>query len=720
MTPRRLSVWPPLPLDAYARAPSAPLPFPLEDKRCRLFALGRHALWHGLEQVGLGPSDEVLVPAYHHGSEVEVMSRRGLGIKFYEASESLEPSEDELERLLTPSVRALHLIHYLGFPQDAWRWRRWCDEHRLLLIEDAAQAWLASSNARPLGSFGDLAIFCLYKSVGLPEGALLVSRAPPRAPEVDQRYGASELFRRHGAWLAQRSEAIAAMAAPLARSTGQYDPMRDFALGRPNDGPYSCIPALIPRLANESVAAARRAHYSILLEELGDLVPPPFDDLPRGASPFAFPLEAPDKVGLLERLSRHGINALDVWSVPHPALPVEDFPAAARRRNSVVALPVHQELDGQDLERMIGTARARRPHRPELRLEPIGGLEEVREEWTELASRAGNVFSTWEWCATWWGRFGRGRRLLLSGCKRPDGELAAIVPVYQATTGPLRVGRLLGHGVGDQLGPVCAPEDRTAVARAIKRAMADGDLPVELLLAEGLPADEGWSALLGGRVLRHESARVLTLTGAWEKFLATRSSNLREKVRRSERVLSRDHELAFRLVDDPAELQGGLDALFQLHDARWRGKEVDAFAGPVGEFHQGFAAVALDRGWLRLWLAEIDGSPVAAWLGFRYEGSEAYYQSGRDPGWDRYSVGFVLLVHSIREAFADGMREYRFLRGDEPYKARFAAEDIGLQAVVVGRGPASRTLATAASALSRPAATRALLSKFAAATDRLG
>jgi dTDP-4-amino-4,6-dideoxygalactose transaminase len=161
MTPPRLTVWPTLPPDAWIRDRHAPLPFPLDHKGWRLFARGRHALWHGVRALGLGPGDAVLVPAYHHGSEVEALLRVGLECRFYGTDERLEPHEEELERLFKNGVRALHLTHYLGFPQDAPRWRRWCDERGLLLIEDAAQAWLASWDGRSVGSLGDLAMFCL-------------------------------------------------------------------------------------------------------------------------------------------------------------------------------------------------------------------------------------------------------------------------------------------------------------------------------------------------------------------------------------------------------------------------------------------------------------------------------------------------------------------------------------------------------------------------------
>ena len=56
---------------------------------------------------------------------------------------------------------------------------------------------------------------------------------------------------------------------------------------------------------------------------------------------------------------------------------------------------------------------------------------------------------------------------------------------------------------------------------------------------------------------------------------------------------------------------------------------------------------ALERGWLRLWVLEADGKAVAAWYGFRFAQIDWYYQSGRDPDWERQSVGFVLLAHTI-------------------------------------------------------------------------
>ena len=114
-----------------------------------------------------------------------------------------------------------------------------------------------------------------------------------------------------------------------------------------------------------------------------------------------------------------------------------------------------------------------------------------------------------------------------------------------------------------------------------------------------------------------------------------------------------------------------------------------------------------ERGWARLWLLEVDGAPRAAWYGFRFGGADSYYQAGRDPAWERQSVGFVLLVHTIRSAVEDGLAEYRFLRGAEPFKYRFANADPGLVTVARANGALGRaTVTTAAGGLAARAALR--------------
>ena len=311
-------------------------------------------------------------------------------------------------------------------------------------------------------------------------------------------------------------------------------------------------------------------------------------------------------------------------------------------------------------------------------LEEVTGLDALGTGWATCAEASRNVFGTPEWLSLWRGHFAADRPLRIVAC-RDNGELRAVLPLYSSTSGPVTLLRFLGHGHSDELGPVCAPSDREVAAAALKRVIEDGSS--DLFIGDDLRNDFDWADRLGGRSLEHTESPVARFEGAgWDEFVDARSTKLRRRLRYYERALE-PHGLRYRLATDPDRLDADLDTLFALHAARWG--ESPWFA-PARAFHQEFAALALERGWLRLWLLDLDGKAAAGWLGYRFAGIESHYQSGRDPAWDKASVGIVLLAHTMREALADGLEEYRFLRGGEGYKQRFATDDSGV--VTVGRG----------------------------------
>jgi CelD/BcsL family acetyltransferase involved in cellulose biosynthesis len=332
-------------------------------------------------------------------------------------------------------------------------------------------------------------------------------------------------------------------------------------------------------------------------------------------------------------------------------------------------------------------------------------------EWRRLAERAGHVFATREWLLTWWRHYGRAHRQLV-GVARANGDLIAIVPLYEWWKRGIPVVRFVGHGPSDQLGPVCAPLSESAAAAGVREAMGAVPLRRFVLLAEQVAGDQRFGELTGGRPLYREASPVLRFEHeSWDEFLGERGRNFRQQVRRFPRKLSALGRVSYRLATDPERLPRDLDVLFHLHRQRW-GNDATAFllAAP---FHRDFAAQALQQGWLRLWFLEIDDKPVAALYGFRFAGAESAYQSGRDPAFGQQPVGFVLLAHAVREALTDGMYEFRLLRGGAPYKERFATSDPGLETYGLPRGaPAQLMLAAARAVGGRSLGLRRILDRI--------
>jgi len=104
---------------------------------------------------------------------------------YYSIDRNLQPDLDQLSLLARAGARALYVIHFIGWPQPMNRILELCRTAGLILVEDCALSLLSQTDGRPLGSFGDYSVFCLYKTLPVPNGGLLVqnnSNLPTIAP----------------------------------------------------------------------------------------------------------------------------------------------------------------------------------------------------------------------------------------------------------------------------------------------------------------------------------------------------------------------------------------------------------------------------------------------------------------------------------------------------------------------------------------------------------
>jgi perosamine synthetase len=151
--------------------------FPFSDPSGTWTFSGRVALYHGLPSLHLPPGSTILVPAYHQGVEIETLLVAGYRLRYYRLDEHLGIDFADLERRVDKTVSALHVIHYFGFAQPLEPIRRFCEAHRLKLIEDCALSLFTRDNDTWVGSAGDLALFSVYKTLPVPHGGFLVTKA---------------------------------------------------------------------------------------------------------------------------------------------------------------------------------------------------------------------------------------------------------------------------------------------------------------------------------------------------------------------------------------------------------------------------------------------------------------------------------------------------------------------------------------------------------------
>jgi CelD/BcsL family acetyltransferase involved in cellulose biosynthesis len=313
----------------------------------------------------------------------------------------------------------------------------------------------------------------------------------------------------------------------------------------------------------------------------------------------------------------------------------------------------------------------------------------LREEWDELlaASQANCLFLTWEWLYTWWKHLGGRRRLHLI-LVRDRQELTAIAPLAWRPPVlfrllPLPALEFLGTGIvgSDHLDMIVRSGREREVHAALAAALADAPCVLELAQVN---RESSFAAKFarrlgrGKRSIRDTAADIcpfIDLAGhSWESYLESLGSTHRYNLRRRMRNLLKGFDVRFEQVQTDAERREALDALVALHTRRWRergGSEV--FGTPaLLSFYDEMSRLALQRGWLRLFVLRLDGRPAAIFHGYRYGRSFYFYQLGFDLTFAKESVGLVTLGLTIQRAIEEGATEYDLLRGGEPYKFLWA------------------------------------------------
>lgn len=329
------------------------------------------------------------------------------------------------------------------------------------------------------------------------------------------------------------------------------------------------------------------------------------------------------------------------------------------------------------------------------KIDTTDAFEKLKGTWGELLedSPSNCFFLTWEWLFTWWRHLAGGRNLFILAVeseKKTIGLAPFVIGPARFGIPSLRAVEFLGSGsVGSDYLDVIARRgaeeetvDRLAEYLGGQKVMLElgqlGQSPLASRLAERLVQQSRYRSLL----VKTDVCPYIDLTGqTWNSYLATLGSSHRSNFHRRVKQLQSAFELRFEMARTEKECRVFIAALIELHRKRWQGKGAsEAFSTPdMVSFHEHVSLLALERGWLRLFVLWLNGHPASALYGFRYDSRFYFFQSGLDPKYSRYSVGLVTMGLAIKNAIEDGAKEYDLLHGDESYKFLWARQSRDLQ-----------------------------------------
>jgi perosamine synthetase len=304
---------------------------------------GTAALHAALLAAGIGPGDSVIVPAFTFFATASSVSMCGATPLFADVDpETFNIDPDSVAALIRPETRAVIGVHLFGQPFGVAAVREVCDDHNLILIEDAAQAHGAEYHGKRAGSLADIGCFSFYptKNMTTSEGGMVTTDDDALAERVRLliNHGQSRKYLHTAIGYNYRMTNIDAAIGlvQLGRLEGFNE--RRIHNARYLDRHLAGTGLVTPNLAPD----VRHVYHQYVVKVPGDYP----------LSRDAFMSALADKgVGTAVHYPIP-VNRQPVYENTHASCPVSDELAA-----SVVSLPVHPAVTDEELAYICDTVR---------------------------------------------------------------------------------------------------------------------------------------------------------------------------------------------------------------------------------------------------------------------------------------------------------------------------------------------------------------------------
>lgn len=301
--------------------------------------------------MGIGPGDEVIVPAQTHAATAHAVELVGAKPVFADCDPATGNIDcSRVESLITSKTKALSLVHFVGIPADMEEIVAVASRFNLKIVEDCALAVGARYNGKHVGLFGDAGCFSFYpvKHITTGEGGMFVSRhkevadtvARVRAFGTDRSHSAREIPGLYDVAALGLNYRMSEMQAALGRQ--QIGKLGEILYRRKTN--FIRLKSLLTGLEGVSILDSQRAESQNSYYCCSVLLPDKW---------------AAQRNQIVSRLNHAGVGTSIYYPHPVPRLAYyrekydyreQEFPHASAISDHSIALPVGPHLDSSDIE----------------------------------------------------------------------------------------------------------------------------------------------------------------------------------------------------------------------------------------------------------------------------------------------------------------------------------------------------------------------------------
>jgi len=306
-------------------------------RHCVSCANGTDAIYITLRALGLNSGDEVITTAHSWISTSETITQAGGSVVFCDTDEAtftIDPAD--IERKISSATVGIIPVHLYGQPADMDAIMAIAKKHNLWVIEDCAQAHLATYKGRLVGTFGNAATFSFYPGKNL--GA----------------YG-------DAGGIVTNDRQLADWMGTFARHGGKNNHVLEGINSRMDGIQAAVLNVKLPHLTAWTEGRRRVAErYDELLQDVEDVITPKVAR-DREHVYHLYVIRTDGRDSLKTRLAAADISTAVHYPKALPFCPAyaylghtsRDFPAAYRNQNRILSLPMYAEMSDEAIEEVV-------------------------------------------------------------------------------------------------------------------------------------------------------------------------------------------------------------------------------------------------------------------------------------------------------------------------------------------------------------------------------